>query len=139
MAITRPGTLTIISTASWGNPITDEVNRLTTWQTAQLPTAWATPTFSNGWVGLTTGGVQPTQYRKIGDLVYVRGAMVGGTFGNTAITLPVGFRPPAMLYFMEIIAGGTLGYISIAATGIIVPYGSSNSQVGTEAVFSITP
>lgn len=40
MAITRPVTKTLISTTQWGIPITDEVNRLTDWQTLNRNVPW---------------------------------------------------------------------------------------------------
>jgi hypothetical protein len=35
------------------------------------------------------------QYRKVGDMVELRGVIRGGTAGTVAFTLPAGFRPPA--------------------------------------------
>jgi hypothetical protein len=91
MAINRPVTKTIISTPDWGIPITDEVNRLTTWQLAQVPTVWYTLVLANGW-SMAAVNMNP-QYRKWGDLVNIRGTVSGGAPGTAISTLPTGFRP----------------------------------------------
>lgn len=60
------------------------------------PPAWTPVTFQNSWVN--NGGVdQVCQYRKIGDIVYLRGSMGSGALSSIAFTLPTGFRPPALL------------------------------------------
>ena len=93
MAITRPVTKTKISTVGWGIPITDEVNRLSALPVAPTPTAWTAFTFLNGWTG-ATGGYPIAGYRRIGDMVYMRGRISGGTMGQPMFNLPAGFRPP---------------------------------------------
>jgi len=65
---------------------------------SQSATAWTPVTFNNGWAN--KGGTDQTcQYRKIGDIVYLRGTMTktGITYGASAFQLPVGYRPPATL------------------------------------------
>lgn len=107
MPISRPTTKTIISTQGWGIPITDEVNRLTTQsdsntsrvtalEAATAKTTWTNATLLNGWVNMGAP-MNVTQYRKIGDIVYLRGYVYGGSAGTNLFTLPVGFRPPATL------------------------------------------
>jgi hypothetical protein len=58
---------------------------------------WTSVTgFSNGWINY--GSVfQTAQYRKIGDVVTLRGLIKSGTVGSSAFTLPAGYRPPARL------------------------------------------
>lgn len=136
MPIPIPVTKTKISTLGWGIPMTNEVNRLTA---LTLPTAWTTPAFLNGWGPYLAATSQGTQYRKIGDIVYLRGNMANGALGSDAFTLPVGFRPPGRLFIAAIVAGGVLGYVVIDGSGAVVPNGSSNLQISTDAQFSITP
>lgn len=90
MAILRPVTKTLISSSSWGIPITDEVNRLTPLVDAAKPTAWTNLTLQNGWTA-STASMAP-QYRKVGDMVQIRGSVGGGSPGTTIVTLPAGFR-----------------------------------------------
>ena len=116
MAIVRPVTKTKIATVSWGIPITDEVNRMTPLVVA--PTAWTALTLTNGWV--VVGGWQVPQYRKIGDIVYLRGLMQSGTFNSTAATLPAGFRPLTNESFPVARNGEVSYYVQIASSGAIM-------------------
>lgn len=135
MAITVPVVGQEISAGTFGIPVATEVNRLTT---LTAPTAWTNPVYTNGWAGLTSSGIQPAQYRKIGDIVYIRGNIYGGSLGVSAFTLPVGFRPPLNLYPMVIAQGGTLGYLVVGSAGTIVPNAANNGQIGMECQFSVT-
>ena len=79
-----------VNVTNFGKPVADEVNRMTPLVVA--PTAWVNLSLVNGWVNFS--GYYPCQYRKIGDIVYVRGSLsepnsATGTFA----TLPIGFRP----------------------------------------------
>lgn len=49
-------------------------------------------TFTNSWVNYG-GTYPPAAYRKINDLVYLRGLIKSGTISTSAFTLPVGYRP----------------------------------------------
>lgn len=129
MAITLPQPGNDIDAVAFGQPVANQLNAL-------VPTVWYNPVYSNGWSGLTVNSIQPTQYRKIGDIVYLRGAMVGGTNGVVAFTLPSGFRPPLTLFPASIITGGGLGFLQILSNGAVIPTASNVGQVGTEFVFS---
>lgn len=121
MAITRPVTRTTISTTGWGIPITDEVNRLSAALPASIsviPTAWTTPTYQNGWVEYAAG--RGAQYRKIGDIVYIRGIIKNGTAGLTAFTLPSGFRPNPDVSFI-VNRDALTGIVTIDVTGEVKP------------------
>ena len=63
-----------------------------------LTTPWTDVTFQNGWTNFG-GGYQTCQYRKVGDIVYLRGLMTHATGNSVAFTLPAGFRPPAALEY----------------------------------------
>jgi sorbitol-specific phosphotransferase system component IIA len=70
------------------------------WHEATVPGAagtyseadWLTPTLLNSWVNYG-GTMQPAQYKRIGDRVYIRGVVKSGT-GSPIFTLPAGYRPP---------------------------------------------
>jgi hypothetical protein len=54
---------------------------------------WIAPTLINSWVNYLVG-YATAGYRKIGDIVYVRGMVKSGSPVNSIIfTLPVGYRP----------------------------------------------
>ena len=88
--------------------------------TGNLGTAWANLSFGSGWGNL--GGGWPTgQYKKIGDLVMLRGFVVrtGGS-SDLIATLPTGYRPPAADRWAVTSVGGfasiqidTDGYITV--------------------------
>lgn len=89
MAITVPKDGDIISAGTFGIPVANEVNRMTPIATV---TPWADLALQNGYAN--EAGFQKAQYRKIGDVVYLRGSITVATT-NTAyvFTLPAGFRP----------------------------------------------
>jgi hypothetical protein len=90
------------------------------------PTAWTAVTFENGWAN-KGGSDQVCQYRKIGDIVYLRGTMTKSavTYGQAAFTLPIGFRPPAIFRFNPSVMDGsnvtTLARGDINTTGPYAP------------------
>jgi len=102
VAINRPTTKTIISTAGWGVPITDEVNALRTDVNAlKVAPTWVNLPLSNGWV--TAGGFV-MQYTKVGYFVYTRGSIMNGSnaAASTVGTLPTGFRSPVTIQFVTV-------------------------------------
>jgi len=129
VSIPVPVTRTKIATATWGVPITNEVNRLTTYTT---PTPWVNVTYQNGWLDYT-GGYSPVQYRKVGDIVYVRGVMKQGALNNVAFTLPVGFRPPTII---QKNAAGTASTVDYNPSGTCYVAGGGNGAVTVDCWFS---
>jgi len=69
-----------------------------------FPTNWTAFPFANGYGNYGLGHQSP-QYRKIGDIVYLRGLLKdldsAIAAGSTVGTLPAGFRPPARLLFSQ--------------------------------------
>ena len=92
--------------------------------------AWANVTFENSWADYHTGTYGFCQYRKVGDMVQVRGLINGGVTNTTAFTLPVGFRPPFTTYGWGAISSATpvVGLVIITAAGLVQP-----SSAGTIA------
>lgn len=102
-------------------------------------TAWTAVTFGAGW----SNNIAPygnAQYRKIGDLVYLRGAIDGGTLGGVAFILPAGFRPPATVAFSADTGASTVRFVEIESDGEVRPTGGSNAFCSLDGiVFSVTP
>lgn len=97
---------------------------------------WVSFTLVNSWVNYG-GAYQVAQYRKIGDIVYLRGTIKSGA--STACGLPVGCRPAATVQFV-VPANGAYGQLVIDATGNILPAVGSNVSFGFDGVqFSIAP
>lgn len=97
------------------------------------------------------GGWQTVQYRKTGDIVYLRGAVSKTSpfaAGDVLGALPEGFRPPAQVGFVCFAPGGSAaisviadpdGRISVADT-IIGHSAPERTRADLSAVqFSITP
>lgn len=98
-----------------------EISRWHSIQPVGVPTAME-PAFTNSWVNFG-GTTQVVQFRKVGDLVYLRGTMKSGTAAD-AFTLPVGFRPPADLIIATIAnngAGAIATGVQISSAGAVAP------------------
>lgn len=89
--------------------------------TPDPPWTAASP-FTNSYTNLAGG--QPLQYRKVGDEVFIRGAIKPGTVGASCFTLPAGFRPPNNMTFP---VGGTM----TAASAVLLPSITINAAAGT--------
>jgi hypothetical protein len=74
-----------------------------------LTTNTTTLTLANGWSNFGSG-FRGAVVAKTGNVVSVQGFITGGTTtpGTTLTTLPVGHRPPNVLVFPGVCAGGTL-------------------------------
>lgn len=100
------------------------------------------PAFQNSWVNDTASGFQVTQYRKVGDVVEVRGAVESGTATSTIFTLPVGYRPPDDLGFQGSSGATGAAAILVAPSGNVSVAGylgaGSNANVQLNFRFSVT-
>src|SRR4030095_2516657 len=88
MPITVPVDGQEITVSAFGAPVANAINAL-------APTSWTNVTYQNSWADYA--GAQRFQYRKIGDMVWLRGTFGGGTAAATITIFPVGFRPPVYL------------------------------------------
>ncbi len=116
-----------------------------TWVTGEVPTAallntyvrdngdyftgetvWATPTLTNGWVNFVTAGYSTAGYRKIGDIVWLKGTIKNGTVGSDAFTLPTAYRPTAETLFATE-SNSVIGRVDVTAAGAVMPIAPSNN------------
>jgi hypothetical protein len=90
---------------------------------AQTAPAWTTLTPINGWTAGTAGSGL-LQYRKIGDLVTLRGQGIGGAHNSVMTVLPAGFRPPTPTF-------STVNYMYQGAItfGLVTIYNNGNITV----------
>lgn len=104
---------------------------------ADDPSAWTAVTFTNSWVNF--GGTdQVAQYRKVGDVVELRGSIKTGTIGNAAFTLPSGFRPPADTPF-GVESNAAHGRVTITSAGVVTPDVGNTARVVLNGIrFSVT-
>lgn len=127
MAITLPQPGNDLDAIGFGQPVATQLNAL-------VPTVWYNVVFTNSWSN--AGGTwQTVQYRKIGDIVYIRGYMgAGGLANQPAFTLPVGFRPPKDLALdTDTFAGGNMhASVLILISGAVQPSLSGSTGVNFE-------
>ena len=77
---------------------------------------WRYPTMGNGWVDNSSN--RRVAYRRIGNVVYLRGAFNSGTYRQTICTLPVGFRSqPAYDCCIVRLGGSNWGYLFLNYEG----------------------
>jgi hypothetical protein len=91
-------------------------------------TGWNTvPGFNNNF---TSGGNAPA-YRRINNLVYMRGNITGGTAGQTAFTLQSGYRPATdMIIATQQFGTANMNYVTVYTDGRVVPNASSTWLTG---------
>ena len=91
-------------------------------------TGWNTvPGFNNNF---TSGGNAPG-YRKINNVVYMRGNLTGGTANNTAFTLQSGYRPSTdMVIPAQQFGTGNITYVTIYTDGRVVPNSTASWLTG---------
>ena len=86
----------------------------------------------SGWIEVSSfannfSSVAPVAYRKINNVVYMRGNVTGGTSGTGAFTLPSGYRPSATTVIPSQQYGtGNISYVTIGTDGVVVPNASSS-------------
>lgn len=104
----------------------------TAWTTPSgaSPGAWTAVSFQNSWANFASG-FHNVEYRKVGDIVYLRGMAKSGASGSVVFTLPSGFRPTADMIFAIVgnasFAYLTIGGVSNATPGVVVVTGSGVS------------
>ena len=84
-------------------------------------TGWQTvSTFANSFTGTNVS------YRKINNIVYLRGNVSGGTAGTGAFTLPLGYRLAIEgVYVAQQYGTANMMYVTIGADGVVAPNTSS--------------
>lgn len=85
---------------------------------------------------------QPLQYRKVGDMVQVRGDVQNGANGSVIAVLPVGYRPPATIDVpvSNWSGGPVVVMIQLTTNGNIGYFGANTpSETGLSFQFSVTP
>lgn len=80
--------------------------------------AWTNLTLGTGWANFGAG-YQGAQYRKIGDMVYLRGLVTRTSgVGTTITTLPSLHRPVANMLF-DVQSNDALGRLDISTVGVV--------------------
>jgi hypothetical protein len=89
---------------------------------AQSDTGWtAVTSFFNSY----TGSGSPA-YRKINNVVYLRGRVSGGGANSLAFNLPAGYRPAVDTVFaVQQFGTGDINYVTVNPDGNVVPNGTA--------------
>ena len=146
------------SAGSWGSAATPwiasiSVEDITTAMPVGLATPWIAPTLLNGWANLGAPW-QVAQYRKVGDIVYLRGVITNPTpvatnASSGMFTLPTGFRPANYEIASANCAGasgyGAIGRVNMTSAGAVEIVNSGgaaapHSYTSLSGIqFSVTP
>lgn len=106
-----------------------------------LPGSWITLGLTAPWTDYL-GGWEGAGYRKVGDIVELRGLIDGGADGSTIAVLPVGHRPTAQRMFSTIVStGGVWGQaarLDVLPGGVVRAYwgGTTADFLSIECSFS---
>jgi hypothetical protein len=120
--INSSGTLEIINSAYTASIFSVSDDGTTT-STNLGETGWTTVgSFSNSFV---SGGNAPG-YRRLNNVVYLRGNVDSGTAGQTAFTLPSGYRPATdFVVPVQQFGTGNITYVTVYTDGRVVPNSTS--------------
>ena len=92
---------------------------------------WITiSSFSNSW---GAGSIAPA-YRKVGNLVTLRGRITGGTASATAFTLPSGYRPQTT-QVQATSTASTANGVTIDSSGNVTPNASVNTSLDSVSFY----
>jgi hypothetical protein len=97
--------------------------------TAREPTPWTALPLNASWAN--SAGLQPLQYRKEGDRVWMRGDIqfTAGGANPPWAALPAGYRPPVSINFALLNRSAAVAglYITIQSDGVALVAGLSGS------------
>lgn len=98
---------------------------------------WHDVTFESGY-GNYGGSFQNVRYRKIGNIVYVKGLMTPATLG-TAFVLPEGYRPAEERELFDAINSNAQGRIDVYSNGNVNcnTMTDANSWVNIDLMFFV--
>jgi len=105
---------------------------------SRIGEGWTAVTFNTGW-GNLGGGWQGAAYKKIGDMVFLRGVVARSSgVETTMFTLPSGYRP-AGNHLYPIVSNNDIGRVDLSTTGALtVSVGSPDAWVGLDGIFFST-
>lgn len=96
--------------------------------------AWTNVTYTTGWVDFG-GGFTGAQYKKVGDLIFLRG-LCKRTSGvaTTMFTLPVNYRPSSSIIFAQL-SNDALARVQVDTTGAVtMSFGTATSWVNLSGI-----
>lgn len=97
------------------------------------------PAFTNSWVNFDPSATtfERAAFRKIGDIVYIRGLVASGSLANAVFVLPTDCRPPKTLVFQSICSSvATVARLDIDAVGNVLAQSGANGFFSINCQFS---
>lgn len=92
-----------------------------------VDTGWLAPTLQNGWIPYDANYSNAALYRKIGNVVFLRGLVKNGSSATAVVfTLPAGYRP-AIIHLFACEANDTIARVQVDAAGVITPGAGSST------------
>lgn len=95
----------------------------------------ASGTFTDSWVDFGSGYAPVSYTKDTNNFVHLRGCMKSGVVGNSAFTLPAGYRPG---YFVQAPcisnSSSNVAWITITTGGAVTPVNGSNVYFNIENV-----
>lgn len=89
--------------------------------TLESALAWTTiSSFDNSWVNVGSPYNATGYLKDKHGFVHLTGRIKDGTVGNSAFTLPTGYRPPATI-MLDAISNNTIAKVTIASNGTVTP------------------
>jgi hypothetical protein len=84
------------------------------------------PAFANSWVNFGSNWADAAYWKDPFGVVHLRGLIKSGTVGNTAFTLPPGYRPGVNETFSTI-SNAAVGRVDCLTSGAVQPVSPSNN------------
>lgn len=121
-----------VSAMTDGLTFSENMNATLQSLTVTLRSDWTSVgSFSNSWASFGSPYFAP-QYRRVGDMVELRGALANGTLGSAAFTLPATCCPAATAIFPANAYNSTAeghAAVAVAAAGAVTPSSASGYNV----------
>ena len=95
---------------------------------------WTAPTLAGGWVNFGPG-VTPAGFRRVGDVVELRGAIMSGTLDVAVFVLPEPLRSSAGDSQFVVVAGPGVARLDVTWSGQVIV--RSYAAGGTSAMVSL--
>jgi hypothetical protein len=104
--------------------------------TLEAALAWTTvSSFSNSWVNFGSPAEAVGYTKTTSGFVFLRGMLKDGSVGDTAFTLPAGYRPAGQKYY-GVLSNADIGRVDIETDGDVIPKTpSNNAYVSLDNIF----
>lgn len=129
------GTSGINANAQWPTTVTvEDVTGTAAPTGAYYEAVWTPVTaFLNSWVNYDTALYTAAAYRKVNDIVYLRGLVKSGTVIGAIFNLPAGYRPLRTHHY-AVVANNLLGTCRIQPSGDVEASNGSNTWFSLDGI-----